>query len=241
MGKTNFKSLVEITKTLNDKVEKLSKGKLDVEGVEKLTDSARELYERLVVLRFKSYEGINTEIKIDASKKEISEEKIVELEIAEPVDSLDQSEDDAMMMFDFTESTVESTVEPPIETPSIELESPAERPAENDSKLAGVNLEDTSLNDNFKNDDSSFGDKFTKAKITDLKSYIGINRKFLYINDLFKGDNEKYNAAIDQLNSCESKTDALAILNDLKISEKWEDEDHSVVNFIDIVERRYIS
>lgn len=50
-----FKRLGELAKELNDKLEALQIGQLSAEELELLTDHSRELYERLVVLRFKAY------------------------------------------------------------------------------------------------------------------------------------------------------------------------------------------
>lgn len=51
-----FKRLQELAGVLADGLDALQSGKLSVKQLEELTESSRELYERLVVLRFKAYD-----------------------------------------------------------------------------------------------------------------------------------------------------------------------------------------
>ena len=255
MGKTNYQTLEELTKSLNEKVDQLAKGELSIAEIETLTDAAKELYERLVIIRYKSYENVNEEAEPEENIEE-AEDEILGIK--------DEKEGSDLMMFDFTTDTTETEEE---EEPEMEVEAEMEveetEPEEEliiepevvsepempevsfgqpDRKAIGeVEGDESSLNDSFKKEDSSLGNKFTKAAITNLKSHIGINRKFLYINDLFSGSNEAYNAAIEKLNTCESKTDAFRYLEELKEKQNWDINHQSVVSFTDIVERRYIN
>ncbi len=231
MGKTNFRTLEELTNSLNDKVSMLAKGDLSVDEIESLTQAAQELYERLVIIRYKSYENLN-----NTEPEPAPEVK------AEPNVETVENEEEEMMMFDFTADIQEEEPQEKTEEVTEEPVPAVEKPVVNEELSESADSsdeEDVSLNDNFKTEDSSLATQFTKAPISDLKSHIGINRKFLYINDLFKGSNEAYNAAIDKLNTFETKTEAFLYLEELKIKENWEIGHQSVVSFTDIVERRF--
>lgn len=86
--------------------------------------------------------------------------------------------------------------------------------------------------------DKSIAAKIKKNKISDLKSAIGINDKFLFINELFDGNMHEYNEAIDQLNSIASIEEAIATIDKLKEKHNWE-EKGSFQQLVSYVERRF--
>jgi len=56
------------------------------------------------------------------------------------------------------------------------------------------------LGDKLKTDEQpTIADKITKSTINELREAIGINEKFLFINELFNGDLNRYNKIIDEL------------------------------------------
>ena len=67
-----------------------------------------------------------------------------------------------------------------------------------------------------------------------------MNRKFQFINTLFDGDNEKYDASIKLLNEDQSLEEASNWVKS-NVPQKFEDEDDAAVldAFVDLVERRH--
>ena len=57
MGKTSHQNLNELVKDLQDHLQKLNSGNLKLDEMENLVNSAKEIYERLVVMRHKAYEN----------------------------------------------------------------------------------------------------------------------------------------------------------------------------------------
>jgi hypothetical protein len=233
MGKTNFQPLKELTSTLAEKLEQLSNGQLKRTEIEAITDQAREIYERLVIIRFKSYENsANEEVEAIPSAKPV-----------QPVPEATEHEE--LMMFDFTASEVAEQSEE-LESDVVENNSTETSSLEpnitvgEEKRNISHETSDKSLNDNFKKDDGSVAGKFEKAPIADLKEHIGINRKFLYVNELFSSDGNAYNAAINDLNSCASKTEALTKIAALKSAHTWKEDNPTVIGFIELVERRYL-
>lgn len=225
MGKTNFQSLKELTTSLAKKLDMLANGKLKLNEIELITEQAREIYERLVIIRFKSYEE-----KDESTTPTRNSES--ETKKSESMDNSVADEEEDLMMFDFTAVNEEND-----NSADTIVNKPAPKKQESPQKEDG---NDSSLNDNFKKADGSVGKKYQKAAITDLKEHIGINRKFLYVNDLFAGDSNAYNLAIGKLNSCATKKDAIQHVEKLKTDQNWDNENSTVVGFIDLVERRYI-
>ena len=77
--------------------------------------------------------------------------------------------------------------------------------------------------------------------IKDLKTFIGLNKRFSYINFLFGNDANMYDEAIEKLNNSGSKQVAMDYLNNhLGPRLKWTSENEMVAEFYALVERRYL-
>lgn len=87
--------------------------------------------------------------------------------------------------------------------------------------------------------DPSFGEKMQQNQINDIKSAIGINDKFLFINELFEGDLKNYNQAIDQLNLANNKDEALSSFTSFKEKFKWIEKDEAVIKLKTILNRKF--
>jgi len=86
--------------------------------------------------------------------------------------------------------------------------------------------------------EESIGSKLRQT-VTDLKTAIGINDRFLFINELFEGDMRVYDETLKSLNTCASLPDAISIFEDIKISRGWTDELESVDKLLEFIQRRY--
>lgn len=78
-----------------------------------------------------------------------------------------------------------------------------------------------------------------RAPVKDIKAAIGLNEKFQFINQLFNGDAQKYNAFIDELNISPSSEIAMKSIQKVSDSNNWELHASSAKSFMDIIERRY--
>jgi len=110
-----------------------------------------------------------------------------------------------------------------------------------------------SIADKLKSDVPSLNDKMTSGKgdqslahrmqlkpITDLKAAIGINEKFQFVNELFDGHTENYNDALTRLNNCDSGSQALWLLDELKSKHNWDEQDDTFNNLKVLINRRYL-
>ena len=87
---------------------------------------------------------------------------------------------------------------------------------------------------------TSLADHFGQQPINDLTKEIGINERFLLTENLFNGDTEAYNDAIDNLNNFSNSEDALKYFRqDLAKNLNWNLKTTQVKRFIKLVERRY--
>ena len=78
-----------------------------------------------------------------------------------------------------------------------------------------------------------------KSNVTDLKSSIGINEKFQFIQSLFKGDSVRYQAVIEQINTSPSASEAHDIVEKISVENKWETHTASADLFREFVNRRF--
>jgi hypothetical protein len=82
-------------------------------------------------------------------------------------------------------------------------------------------------------------EKLQENKINDLRTTIGINDKFLFINELFEGNMRIYDEAVQKLNASTTMAQADLLLLDLKIVYNWDSESPTVKKFVELVRRKF--
>ena len=88
-------------------------------------------------------------------------------------------------------------------------------------------------------EDHSLAAKFQQNPVRDLKSVIGINDKFLFVNELFGGSMEKYNKSIENLNDLKTLNGAMIYLNELKIELQWNSSNEAYRKLSELVARKF--
>jgi hypothetical protein len=88
--------------------------------------------------------------------------------------------------------------------------------------------------------DNSVAARMQHNPIKDIKTAIGINDKFLFINTIFRGEISAYNKAIDRLNLLPDYYLALHFIDELKTDYGKEDNVVSFAKLMDIVKRKYL-
>ncbi len=122
------------------------------------------------------------------------------------------------------EEKTEEEKEETASTPSLDLFSTAEETIA--EKLA-------------QKDESTVADKISRNVVNDLRQVIGINEKFLFINELFNGDMTRYNKVIDDLNSMQNSEGAGRYLIELKVAAQWPDDMEAFIKLKELVERKF--
>lgn len=87
--------------------------------------------------------------------------------------------------------------------------------------------------------DNSLAARIGKSKVEDLRKAIGINDKFLFINELFEGNITQYNNAIDELNGFYSLNGALTYLKELSVLFAWPHESAAKDKLCELLERKF--
>ncbi len=78
------------------------------------------------------------------------------------------------------------------------------------------------------------------APIKDLRRGIGINDKFSFVSELFRGDEDMYERSIKTINSFHILPEAEYWMNrELKVKLGWNDNKELVQHFYQLVRRRF--
>lgn len=87
--------------------------------------------------------------------------------------------------------------------------------------------------------DISIAANMSHNQIINIKKAIGINEKFLFINELFHGNMHDYNLALDKFNSYETVYEAGHFIDELKSKNNWKTDENPFNQFVDIIKRKY--
>lgn len=99
-----------------------------------------------------------------------------------------------------------------------------------------------SINDKLKQAASQreVGNKLKEGPIKDLRKAIGINDQYLFINELFRGDQTMYERSIKTINGFNIYAEAeLWIKRELKLKLAWNDNTDTVRYFDQLIKRRF--
>lgn len=100
--------------------------------------------------------------------------------------------------------------------------------------------EKPSLNEKLKTAATEISHKLTDAPVKDLKKAIGVNDRFLFINELFRGDEAMYERSIKTINGFSIYPEAeYWIRRELKTKLGWKDSDATVIEFDQLIKRRF--
>ena len=89
-------------------------------------------------------------------------------------------------------------------------------------------------------EDNSLAARLQRKPVADLASAIGINDKFLLLNELFGGSMEKYNKSIRALNNFSTLLGAKTYMSELQIEFQWNCESDAYKKLDNLVERRFM-
>lgn len=128
----------------------------------------------------------------------------------------------------------------------FDVEKPAAAPKakENNSLRKELNelvaQNGTSLNDRLKQRKTEVADRLGEMAVKDLKQAIGINDKFQFIQELFRGDIDMYERSIKTINEFHTLQEAeYWIERELKIRQGWLDDTRPVQHFYSLVKKRF--
>lgn len=220
-----FKRLQELISALQEGMDELNIGKLSVDQLENLTDHSRELYERLVVLRYKAFDQLSKQESTPPMEETTPPPVAAPMPapVAEPVQAEESAEEFAVPFKLSTPPNQVSLIDA-IEEVTKDAVSPQESLHDKLSKIVAQS--------------ASLAQKMEHTPIPDLKRAITLNQRFQFSKELFKGNNEDYEVAIDRLNTT-SRDEALRQLDQLKNKYEWNNDAQVTQDFMELIERRH--
>ena len=251
------KLISEIDRTLESIKTHISRIKNDPDKVHKmdmdlLIEKTRDIYDKLIqldgltitfeteILHQNETEIEETEtveavdVKVEEIEKEeakaeeeaeITEEDTkVEVYVEEIVDEVEEQIEEAQEKKEFREDLLEEKEE--TEKSTIDLF----------TSSAGPTLSDTFSEAK----QPTIADKINKEGVNELREAIGINEKFLFINELFNGDLGRYNKVIDELDELATIEGVNTYVLELKIQSQWADDNIALIKLTDLLNRKFV-
>jgi hypothetical protein len=104
-------------------------------------------------------------------------------------------------------------------------------------RIAGQN---ESLNDRLKQEKTEVAHVLKETPIKDLRKGIGINDRFVFVRELFRGDEAAYERSIKTINNFGIYTEAEYWMSrELKLKLGWNEQNETVKHFYQLVRRRF--
>jgi hypothetical protein len=162
--------------------------------------------------------------------KEVIEEQIVEPVFEQEIVAIPERKQVEVVV----ETTQETTVEIEQVTKEPDLFSQTVSVAEKHKK------EEMSINDQLKANQQGFNQKMNETPVTNLKTAIGINDKFMFVNELFKGQMKEYDEMIAQINATMNIDMAIGILHAHLVKYNSTEKTEIVAKLERFIQRRFM-
>ncbi len=242
---SEYKNLNALLQELYKGVQTLASGQLSLEELDALLHYSREFHERIAILQYLSAQP-KQEIKKEGSKKKKEIEGLnFSFDFAEDTDKQSTNQTNLLdAIEDIPEIKEVSNQEVPNEdktTLSKEDTNPPPPTKPTVQKNISTIENSGSINDQFSEqaEKETLAEKLGKSPIPNLIEAIGLNQKFLFMNDLFEGENNLYKEAINNLNNFPNFIAADEYLNTLKSRHNWDTTHETTKKFEELIVRRY--
>ncbi len=167
---------------------------------------------------------------VDEAAAAIAKEEEVVEEEAAPVEEVIPEQKEEEIVEEPVEEVVSEEI--PEEVPVVEESAPVKEVVAEAKPEPKVQKEEPK-------EEMLLVDQIGKTTISSLKSAIGINDKFQFINELFDGSMPKYNAFIKKIDELENKSDAQSEVDNMKTLQSWQEDNNAFVMLQDYIDRRF--
>lgn len=248
MGNNNeYRNLKKLVHSLANNLEALENGNLSASDLYSLLDDARKIHERMAILHYLAIEravkkqenkGIkfNFSSSVEEDEPDLNQTNLIDaIKVEHHIEAVKKSIGEQKPLFDSEEES--EKIQPEESKPEQVKEEITVEPV---NKVEDSNI---SINDKFSTnaDKPTLADKLGQQPIKDLTNSIGLNQKFLFMNDLFEGENDKYKEAIETINNFSAYIEADEYINNsLKDQFSWDMKSVSTQKFINLVQRRFL-
>lgn len=233
------RKLADMAETLAASAHPLHKADADL-----LRINVLQLYEEILLLKAEDTEKSTP--KENKPKGEPSTYELPETSVGNILFVTDQTENEAQA-FDLPDEAQTSNFSAQeAETQPIHKQAPAKENPLRDKKPSATPIPDLfsantlPLVDKLAaQPDNSLAARLEKRPIAELRKVIGINEKFLFINELFEGNIQLYNHAIDELDGFKSYNGAKTYLIELSVLHGWDPESPAALKLNELIDRKF--
>lgn len=244
----------ELIEKISSELKRLKQESMTASELDALVGDARELYERLIVLRYKAFEQTvkKSEIPQETVEQSVPVQPTVEVKNEPTEPAVEEPETDMGFAFElFEEPVTEAPQEPEVqfappapEPPKVEEtvqpelvlgEQPVKQPTEAQSPSSLLEKLSEQHNQN------RLADKLKLSPISSLKSTFTLNDRIRFSQGLFSGDSEQFRQAVDALDACPSLEAAKKQVTAYANTHGWDMESKDVEHFYEFIERRFMA
>lgn len=256
----------ELVSSIENGLKKISKGNITLIELEETVASSRELYERLLIVRYKVYENSilsneeSEELEVVEKQKEektIPEEN-KEIEIIFEEETNDIAEDSVIRFDLFDTPEIEPSIEEEEVLPEIEIneEDLVEENLDAEEEIKSTESETIKASKEIheapeiSKDASDLFPKLLKIEksiaqnyqVMPLETLIGsftLNERLQFINELFDGSSDLFSSSIKRLDSQADRDSARALVAEFAIANAWDMDGEVVEDFMLKICSRY--
>ena len=263
--KTALDEMEVVLNELNEQFETIKKNEVRVPQIEIdiIMATMRRLYESVSHLnKQKPLEEVSVQSEIQSEEIEVKEDLVEEEAVAETETVLEgllaeemvvsdvlidyeKVTDDFQEEIDALEDSAVNEIEEydEQELEAVEIKAEVQEDEKPKSSLL-LQFEDEvfSVNDSVaqKGGNDSVVNKLNNTRIENLKSAIGINDKFYFINELFSGNSQAYEDVIYTLNNFKRFEEAMQYTSTLKYKYEWSNETEAYQKLTHFLERKFV-
>jgi L-cysteine desulfidase len=254
----------ELVSAIENGLKKITKGNITLIELEETVASSRELYERLLIVRYKVYENSilsneeSEELKVvDKQTEGKKEEKTIpeenkDIEIIFEEETNDIAEDSVIRFDLFDTPEIEPSIEEEEVLPEIEIK---------EEELVEENLDSEEEIENTVNDSAETSKEITENaselfpklmkieksiaqnyQVMTLETLIGsftLNERLQFINELFDGSSDLFSSAIKRLDALDNRDSARSVIAEYAAENNWDLDGEVVEDFMLKICSRY--
>ena len=252
---TALEEMEIVLNELNEQFETIKKNEVRVPQIEidiimatmrRLYESMGHLHKQKPLDKVEKAEVVKEEITVtETTEAKVEEEVIEEIAVVDELEDYEKVTDDFQEEIDALEESAINAIEEQEEQEVEALEMKEEtQEAEKPKPSLLLQFEDEifSVNESVaqKADDNSLVNKLSNTRIENLKSAIGINDKFYFINELFSGNSQAYEDVIYTLNNFKRFDEAMQYTSTLKHKYEWSTETEAYQKLTHFLERKFV-
>ena len=254
----------ELVSAIENGLKKISKGNITLIELEETVASSRELYERLLIVRYKVYENsiladkeseehkdVDNETEVKKEEETIPDEnKDIEIIFEEETNDIAE---DSIIRFDlFATPEIDSEVEEDEVLPEIEIkeEELVEENLDSEEEIENTANDSTEASKEIAEDASSLFPKLMKIEksitqnyqVMTLETLIGsftLNERLQFINELFDGSSDLFSSAIKRLDALDNRDSARSVIAEYAAENNWDLDGEVVEDFMLKICSRY--